>query len=137
MPTATPFVRHDIDHTSNGIGTESDRNNTFVHLDAFGEIGRNIVQVERLTCPFLRHAVDEYFDMFAAESVEHQLHIGAHASRFSKFHAGQLREGIAQALRRVLQGSGIYRHRIERGSSDATYASSRDGDLLKLRRLLL
>ena len=83
---------------------------------------RDVVQVERLPGPFLGHAVDEDLDVLAAEPVEHQLHVGAYAARFAEFHAGQFREGVAQALGRVLQGFRIHRHRVERRPADAAHA---------------
>lgn len=136
-PVAPLFVRHDVDDAADGVGAETDRHHPLVDFDALGEACRNVVQVERLPGSFLGHAVDEDLDVLAAEPVEHQLHVGAYAARFAEFHAGQFREGVAQALGRVLQGFRIDRHRVERRLLHAAYAAARDNDLFEFGRCRL
>ena len=132
-PAAAVFVRNDIHHASDGVGPELHGNHALVDLDAFGEIDRYVVQVESRTCPLLRHSVNEDFDMFPAESVQHQLHVGTHAARFAKLHARQLRKRVAQVLGRILQLPGVQSHGIERRSADAAHAAARYDDLLHFR----
>ena len=102
MPSPAAFVGHDIDDTSQSIRAESYGNYTFIYFDAFGEVDRNVIDVESRTGSFLRHSVDKYLHMFARKTVQHQLHIRAYAARLTQFQSRKLHQGFAQAFGRVV-----------------------------------
>ena len=102
MPSPAAFVGHDIDDTSQSIRAESYGNYTFIYFDAFGEIDRNVIDVESRTGSFLWYSVDEYLYVFTRKTVQHQLHIRAYAARFAQFQSRKLHQGFAQAFGRVV-----------------------------------
>ena len=112
-PVPSLFVGHDVDDPSQGIGSEAYGYHSLVHLNTFGKVHRNVVQVECGSGPLLWYAVDEHLHVLAAEAVEHQLHVRTHAARFTQFHSRKFLERLTQVLGGVLQFLGIYGHCIE------------------------
>ena len=112
-PVALTLVGHDVDYSPDGIRTESYGDDSFIDLNPFRIVDRNVIDVESRSGSFLRYAVDEHLHMVSAESVQHQLHVGADASRFTQLHARELLKGFSQILGRVLKFLCIDSHRIE------------------------
>lgn len=106
-PPARLFLCHDVDDPAQRVGTEPYGDDTFVHLNALGEAHRDVVKSERTPHTFLRNSVDEHLYMLAAETVDHQLHVRAHASALAQFHSWRGGERVAQVLCGVLHASRI------------------------------
>ena len=111
-PVAPLLVGNDVDNPADGVGAETYGYYPLVDFDAVGKADGDVVQAEGAANPLLRHPVDKDFDVFAAEAVEHELHVGAYATRFAQLHAGGLGQGVAQVLGRVAHLAGIDRHGI-------------------------
>ena len=111
-PVAALLVGDDVDYPADGVGTESHRHHSLVHLDALGKVYRDIVQPERTAHSLLRHPVDKHLHVLAAEAVEHELHVRPHAARLAQLDSRGLGQGVAQVFRRVLHLAGIYRNRV-------------------------
>ena len=67
---ATAFLGDDVDHATDGVRPETNRNNSLVDLDPLREIDRDIIQPERTADALLRHAIDENLDMLATEAIQ-------------------------------------------------------------------
>ena len=132
MPTATLLAGDDVDHSAQRVGAEAHGHYALVHLDAFGKVDGQVVQVEGLSGSLLGHAVDEHFDVFAAEAVEHELHVRSYAAALAQLHARCLGQDIAQVLGRVLHLGGIDGHGIVGRTLHARYAVGGHGHLVKL-----
>ena len=111
-PVAALLVGNDVDNPADGVGTEADGYDPLVDFDAVGKADGYVVEPEGAAHPLLRHAVDEYLHVLAAESVEHELHVGAHAARFAQLHTRGFGQGVAQVLGRVAHLAGIDRHGV-------------------------
>ena len=101
-PAFLILFSNNIDHSADSVRSETDGNDTFIHLNALGIIDRNIIQTERTPDTFLRDTVNKHLDMFTAESVHHQLHIRTYTARFSDFHTRSLCQSLTQILCRIL-----------------------------------
>ena len=122
-PVPSLFVGHDVDDTSQGIGPETYGYHSLIHLNTFGKVYRNVVQVECGSGSFLGYTVDKYFYVLAAEAVEHQLHVRAYTARFAQLHSWKFLKRFAQVFGRVLQFLGIYSHRIEGRPFDTSHSA--------------
>ena len=67
---ATALLGDDVDHATDGVRPETNRNNSLVDLDPLREIDRDIIQPERTADALLRHAIDENLDMLATEAIQ-------------------------------------------------------------------
>ena len=112
-PPSVPAVGDHIYHATNGIGAESHRHHTLIHLDAVGEAHRDIVESERLSYTLLWHAVDENFHALSAHAIEHKRHIGPYTARFAQFQPRSLGKGIAEAFGGVEHATGIHGDGVE------------------------
>ena len=112
-PVTAFFIRHDIDNPADRIRPESNGYDSFIDFDTFGKIDRNVIECKRISDTFLRYAVDKHLHMLPAETIQHQLHIRSDTTRFTQFHSRRFRQGIAQALGRILKLFRIYRNGIE------------------------
>ena len=132
VPALALFGGDDIDHAAQRVRAEAHGNHAFVDLDALGIVHRQVVEVERLPCPFLRHPINEDLDMAAAEAVQHQLHVRAHAATLAELHARSLGQGVAQGLGGIVQLGGIHGHGVVGRTLHAAHAGSGDHHLIQL-----
>ena len=122
-PLLPPLVGDDVHHAPDGIRAESHGHHAAVHLDALGEVHRQVVQVECRARPFLRHAVDEHFHVAAREAVKHELHVRTHASRLAELdprHGGQ---GFRQVLVQSGHAFEVQCHGVEGRAVDAGHVA--------------
>ena len=102
-PSVSFLFSDDIDHASDCIRTEAYRDHSLIDFDTFGKVYRDVVQPERTSHTFLRHTVDKYFHMFAAETVQRKLHVRTDTSGFTHFHSRSFCQCLAQASVGILQ----------------------------------
>ena len=62
-PAALSLVRDDVDDPADGVGAEPDGHDALVDLDSFGEVHRDVVQIEGRSGSLLGYAVDEDLDV--------------------------------------------------------------------------
>ena len=132
MPSLALLGSDDVDHAAQRVRAEAHGHHAFVDLDALGIVHRQVVEVQGLPRPLLRHTVDEDLDVAATKAVQHQLHVRAHAAALAQFHAWCLGQRVAQGLGRVVQLGGIHGHGIVGGTLHAAYAGSGDHHLVQL-----
>ena len=118
-PTLTFLVGDDIDHSANGIRTETYRYHPFVYFDAVGKVYRDVVQAERASYTFLWYTVNKHLDVLAAKTVQHELHVRTYAARFTEFHSRCFGQCVAQILRCILKFFCIDSHCVECRSFDS------------------
>lgn len=122
-PTEFPLVGDDIDDPAQGIGTETDGNHPTVDLDAFGEVHRQVVQIEGCSGSFLRYAVDKDLDVFARKTVEHELHVRTHSARLAQLDARNGGQHFGQVLIQSGHTFQVYGHCVECRFVDAAHVA--------------
>ena len=132
VPAAALLIGDDVDYAAQRVRAEAHGHHALIDLDALGEVDGQVVQVERLSRPFLRHTVDEYLHVLAAEAVQHQLHVRAYSPTLAELHAGCFGQDVAQALGGVLHLGGIHRHGVEGRTLHPCHPAGDDHDFLQL-----
>ena len=117
------MVGDDVHHAAQGIRAEAHGHHAAIDFDALGKVDRQVVQVKGRARAFLRNPVDEHFHVAARETVEHELHVGPHATRLAQLDAGHRGEGFRQVFVQAGHAFQVDGHGVEGRAVDAGHVA--------------